>query len=505
MDPKGLISTSMEETESTVSDTSLEECTNKNISKENNNDTKSEYIKRESKYQNKKRLSYNSNQMKILKNITSDSFFKKPNQKNKKKDQKSYYRSKNAKQSSFSSDERPQENLCQYHNKVLDMVCEQDSCMMPVCSSCILFGEHKNHQYTQLEIFLENLESVKKNIKGVAREIQKSRNQIEQSHQKQKILPKVEEIQSKLEASVQKNCERSVQEIMRKKEDALTEIKYFFQSMKTKLEKYSSESLEFIKCNEAWEKSFEEVFQELNDSPNSVEEGFRFLESINEKKIFMKGQNILDNFSEMQLLLNNKMKECLGSFTIQFSHPDLQFFDIKKREISFKNDLRKKMKICSDSINDLDEVREVSEHKDHQMHLMQANSNCESDRECYMDENLDVLNSNLMSGLNLLTEKVLNHASEFNEEETIMHTEPRPFTERTMNISYPLEQHGQTDRQIEDALWRQNTYSTTMVPDENHFVKGKPKKLYKCNSNKKFMKSEKSYKHKSKHDKIYKC
>ena len=111
----------------------------KNIQRDigENKDTKSECMPRESKFKNSKRLSYNSGQLKLIKNLTSESFYK-PDKKCNFKEVEKF-------------DVQNETLLCEEHQKELDMVCEESCCMTPVCSSCILFGKHNKDLFVSIK------------------------------------------------------------------------------------------------------------------------------------------------------------------------------------------------------------------------------------------------------------------------------------------------------------------------------------------------------------------
>ena len=86
--------------------------------------------------------------------------------------------SENSDYGSDSTDNNPGINICDEHNKELDMICMHDQCQSPVCSKCLLAGNHKNHPYKERSDFFANLETTKRQIMTVEENIKKTERAI---------------------------------------------------------------------------------------------------------------------------------------------------------------------------------------------------------------------------------------------------------------------------------------------------------------------------------------
>ena len=180
------------------------------VSKKDIIETKSEYIKRPLQNRPKKqRTSVITNNNPILNNHTLNNKLTK--------------KSSNFSQKSYSNDsQESSRNIqtimkCIEHHKELDMVCEHPECMMSICSSCILFGKHKNHQYSQIENFFENIESMKENLKGVQLEVQKQKKSTIISHDSENLLKRIKNNRKKIEQNINNYCDKLIERISKKK------------------------------------------------------------------------------------------------------------------------------------------------------------------------------------------------------------------------------------------------------------------------------------------------
>lgn len=436
------------------SDFSLEESTMKNIQNEETKDTKSEYMPRQTKFRNTKRLSFNSGQLKVVKKLTSESFYK------------------NEKKSNLVETEEAdkKKNLCEKHNKELDMVCEESSCMTPVCSSCILFGDHKNHQYVQLDAFYENIHTIKENLIGMKNEIQKSKKNFQISHLDSKIFQRMSEYENELKSEIKSNSVKYIQSIKRREENALTDLKYFFENLKIKLEKYSKDSIQYMCNNNVWENNLFSIIYNKEDSPENVKYAFDFQEKVNQMNIFRNGQNLLDKLTQIQNSFKSKIRDCLNSVSIKFNSLPKHLFEINKNEISFENEFKNKM-----MENNIAPETPTNDVKNFNFHLFKKSSN--------EIPEIDICASNLMSGLNLITENTIDHDFDLEKPSHLPNliSKSNTLKEIDRNVNYI-----DAKKNNEHMKWNKNTFSNTGIPIDDEFQKNN---MFRCKSNTKFRKS----------------
>jgi hypothetical protein len=466
----------------------LEDCSSgssfNTMSKKEIKETKSEYIKRPFMDRSKKqRTSEITKNVVDLINQNKQNLANVQARKNSIRIQKKFCLN-----SSDESSECNKKMKCLEHHKELDMVCEHPDCLMSICSSCILFGKHKNHQYTQIENFFENVETMKENLKGVQMEVKKNKKSIILSHDSQNLISRVKQNRKKIESSITNYCDKVIERIRKKKSEMLSEVKYYFKGIKSKLGKYCEESLDYINSNDKWNNQLNHLFMDHESSPKEVQNCFKFLGKIKEKKLFYHGQKILDNFNEMQKLLNNKIKECLDSFSITFSDFGENLFKVTKKEIIFTNDIRKKLKLFSTSHSNNLENKSLQNVDIHEMKMGSG----PLDEDCFLDSNMDQLSSNLMSSLNLLNDKVMKNGFDFSNKDNNSQKMGRashnasnrfPLKEIPKNCNFMKSQSEISEHYREQPFKKQSILSSVNI-DTDMGIKIQRKK--KSNSNKNF-------------------
>lgn len=388
------------------------------------------------------------------------------------------------------SHECAKQGRCLEHFKELDMVCEEAGCRVAVCSSCILFGQHKNHQYTQVENFLENVASVRANLEGVRAEVRRSKKALARAHEAPALVARVSEKRRSLEAALDAHCDKIVRRVHKKREEVASELKYHFKGLKARLGKFCEEGKDLLTSNRDWEDLLAELLRGLEGDPRSVESSFRFLGQVNEKKMFFFGQRLLDTFGEMQRVLAQKVRECVDSFSVGLGEAEGPFFSVSKREVDFESDLREKFRTLGGA-----EAQNLN------IHEMNVRSG-PLDEECFLEDNLDPLSTNLMSSLNLLNEKVKNHKFDFsNREHSAAKQEPKKQTS-TFDARFPLQ-----ERHKNVAFKGSKTEVSSVLRDTGHHKQNllssanMDADLAKRRSRHKASKSNKMFKVKSYHKK----
>lgn len=340
------------------------------------------------------------------------------------------------------------QNLCKIHFKELDMICEEELCQKAVCSSCILFGNHKSHKYSQIHKFYQNVDTVYNNIQSMELQIKKKRKSTEENHAPRSILPQLRTSKFKMQNVVESFFKKCLKMLMRRKKETLTQMDTFYEETTRKMQKYSQESKDLCGWTDRWCELSKEIAGGLDGAPRKISNCFKFLGKISKKHIFMKGQNIIDNLNELQTMLDNKLTECLQGFElrqIDTKSPRLHVptWTIIKKEISFKNDLSHKLKMWGQSKDslELDLPQDIA--------LQMPDFANHSD---IFGDSFDPSNTNLMSGLNLLNEKVRNQEFDFSQNESplismpLTQRNPNAYNSRGLNlqrssVSRPMYQH----------------------------------------------------------------
>ena len=378
---------------------------------------------------------------------------------------------------------------CFEHNKELDMVCEEPGCMTAVCSSCILFGSHKNHQYSQVETFYANLENVKSNLKGVQTDVARIKQGLVESHDEKKYLPRIRKTRKKIEQGLAGFCEQLINRILRKKEQVMDELAAHFGAVHSKLRNYCEESLGLVNKNDQWNESLSLLFLELENNPRSVANSFNFLNRVKSQQYFMKGQRMMDNFGEIQNLLNLKIQESLESFSIKFNEIGENLFESKRREISFKNDIRRKLEIFNEGLatGDAKNPQNVN------IHEMELKSG-PLDEDCFLEENMNVLGTNLMSSLNLLNDKVKNNQFDFSNQQQMVEKSfthgvdgRRPLKDKVLNMS-----HLRSQNELSEMIANQRFKESTILSSSNTEIEFGQRAFKPSKSKKKFKVKDRS-------------
>ena len=378
---------------------------------------------------------------------------------------------------------------CPEHHKELDMVCEDPNCLTSVCSSCILFGNHKNHQYVQIEAFYQNVNTTRENLKAILAEVKRSKKALVVAHKEKSLIPRIKKHEKKIAQGLTNFCEQVVKNLIKKKDEMLSDLKYYFKGIRSKLGKYCDESVEFIGSGDKWSETLSSLLLEIENNPKSVSSSFDFLESVKNKKMFMKGQNILDSFGEMQSLLNKKTEECLQSFSVKYNHIGENLFEVNKKEVIFANDLRKRMDLIRKaSSNEIENDPLILQNQQNiNFHEMRLDSG-PLDEDCFLEDTKTTFGTNLMSSLNLLNEKVMNNEFDFNnrgmkKDKNFTQDFRLPLRERQVNVNFMKSQNEIPSTYREHKFHRNNILSSTNFELDMALQKSK---MISSKSNKKF-------------------
>lgn len=237
------------------------------------------------------------------------------------------------------------EETCAVHEKELDMVCLEPNCETPVCSKCILIGEHKNHKYIEKEKFFKGLEIEKRKINSFFLEINNSEQKLKKNNNNNIIKNIMQEKKNKLKEELEYHHEKLIKALEKRKDEVSREINIYFDQQEEKLQNYVTECIESTNQNKTWKNKLDESLKNLTNSGEDIESGFLFKKKCEEFKFEDNSQQIIKNIIELQKLINTKKDQCINSFNIEYQTIDPTIFTIKKEDVSFKQDLRERMKI----------------------------------------------------------------------------------------------------------------------------------------------------------------
>ena len=237
------------------------------------------------------------------------------------------------------------EETCAIHSKELDMVCLESTCQTPVCSKCILIGDHKNHEYVEIEKFFNVLEKEKKEMVSYQKRIETSEQQLKMNNNNVLITNQIKNQLDQVESGIEMHCENLIREIRSKKEDAMREATIFFEQLGEKLQNYVLETVNVVKYNKDWKRKVEDALKLVNQNESDIESGFLFKEESQVLQVKENGERIIVNIADLQTLINKKMIECQESFNLGCNSLNQNLLVITKNEVSFKQDLRERMQI----------------------------------------------------------------------------------------------------------------------------------------------------------------
>jgi hypothetical protein len=237
------------------------------------------------------------------------------------------------------------EEICAIHRKELDMVCLESNCETPVCSKCILVGDHKNHKYVEKEKFFKNLENDKKRVLALQGEIQNSEQLLIKKNSNHLILDHVNEQKEHFNKEIDSHVSKILRFIDNRKREVKREVQIYFEQMGEKLGNYVGETIDATQSNKDWKIQLDDALRQLNEKENDIESGFHFRKLDKRLKFEENSKRIISNIGELQMLIEKKLSECLNSFELKMNDVESSFIEIKKLEVSFKQDLRERMQI----------------------------------------------------------------------------------------------------------------------------------------------------------------
>lgn len=173
------------------------------------------------------------------------------------------------------------ENICAIHNKELDMICREPGCETPICSSCILFGEHKGHAYIEKDKFFKNIEMVRRGLLRVEKEIGKSEQAVKEANQIGGLMDRLEERRRKIEKEIEFNCSKRIRHIEARKLELQKETKFYFEKLGRSLTTFVKDNLEEIDKSKGWKRQVQDQLRRLPKDELDIDAGFAFLKQNN--------------------------------------------------------------------------------------------------------------------------------------------------------------------------------------------------------------------------------
>ena len=244
------------------------------------------------------------------------------------------------------------EEICAIHRKELDMVCLEPDCETPVCSKCILVGDHKNHKYVEKENFFKSLNKDKSTVLNFQGEIQNYEQQLTKKNANPLILQHINEQRESFNHQIEAHCAKVIRTVEARRKEVEREIKIYFEQLGEKLGNYVEETIDVTQTNKDWKRQLDDALRQLNENDNDIESGFHFRKLNKRLKFVDNAKLIISNIKELQILIDKKISECLGSFKLTFNEVDGGFLEISKTDVSFKQDLRERMRICYQQIGE---------------------------------------------------------------------------------------------------------------------------------------------------------
>lgn len=289
------------------------------------------------------------------------------------------------------------EEVCAIHRKELDMVCLEPDCETPVCSKCILVGKHKNHKYLEKENFFKTLDIEKKQVLRLQGEIENSEQLLVKKNSNQIILDRVGEQREHFKKKLEEHCNKIFRTVETRKTEVEREIQIYFEQLGEKLGNYVTETVDATQANKEWKTQLDDALRGLTENECDIESGFNFRKMNKRLKFEENSKRIISNIGELQNLINKKLNECLNSFSLEMKDIEREFIKILKTEVSYKQDLRERMRIVYNKEIEVKKPKEPMNLSNNQFNNMveeyQDNLNRDTD---LMNDEFDPNNSNLM-------------------------------------------------------------------------------------------------------------
>lgn len=308
------------------------------------------------------------------------------------------------------------ESICAIHHKDLDMICQEPDCETPICSSCILFGDHKNHCYIEKDKFFKSVELKRKALVRLAGEIESAELKLNKTNQMDEIFLKIRDKRKKMEKELEFNCAKAIRQIENRKIELEKTTKVYFEHLEEKVNDYLKQTPDCIDLNQNWKRQYKELLRHLADESEEIENCFEFLKKMESYNISENGRRSLNAIAALEEIIQNKIDESIRSFDFRIKNFDENYIQVNKQNLDFTKNLTT---IMEQLLIDQTAPRQDSFYQNNFEPSGLANepSHGEPDYRVsdLMNENFNPEGSNLMMGLN-------------NQEPQYM-TEPEPYND----------------------------------------------------------------------------
>lgn len=236
------------------------------------------------------------------------------------------------------------ELICAIHHKDLDMICQEPECETPICSSCILFGEHKNHQYIEKDKFFKHVEAKRKGLVRILNEIESAEIKLNKTNQMEEVFEKIREKRQKMEKELEFNCSKAIRQIENRKIELEKTTKVYFEGLEEKMQDYLKQTLECIDLNQNWKRQCNELLRHLTEESEDIENCFEFVKKMETTGLADVGRRTLDAVAHIEEIIGAKVEESVRSFDFRIKTFDESFIQVLKQDVSFEKNLQAKMK-----------------------------------------------------------------------------------------------------------------------------------------------------------------
>jgi len=243
------------------------------------------------------------------------------------------------------------EFICAIHHKDLDMICQEPECETPICSSCILFGEHKNHHYIEKVNFFKNVEVKRKGLVRLSTEIESAEIKLNKTNQLEEIFQKIRDKRSKMEKELEFNCAKAIRQIENRKIELEKTTKVYFENLEEKIQSYLKQTLDCIDLNQNWKRQCKELLRHLSEESEEIENCFDFLQKMEKFDITDMGKRTLDAMDHIEEMISTKIDESIRSFDFRIKTFDENFIQVNKNEVIFKKELKGVMEQLLEGVN----------------------------------------------------------------------------------------------------------------------------------------------------------
>ena len=173
------------------------------------------------------------------------------------------------------------ENVCAIHNKELDMICREPQCETPICSSCILFGEHKGHAYLERDKFFKSIDLVKRGLVRVEKEIAKGEEALRRANEFPSLMERLESQQKKIEKEIEFSCSKTIRQIEARKLELQKETKFFFEKLGRGVAGFVKDNLNEMEQSKEWKRQLKDQMRRVPNDDQDIDAAFAFIKQNN--------------------------------------------------------------------------------------------------------------------------------------------------------------------------------------------------------------------------------